>query len=105
MSELLDLLLAGMDQPQADQLNSPAEGLPVDSLPLISSFTFIFYADTELQSPEAVEPSPWKEKACNTALRQRQTGSCPKENVECTTSTVVKEKVTLSAQTCWAQAR
>eukprot|EP00983_Pelagomonas_calceolata_P017052 535119-Pelagomonas_calceolata.AAC.1 len=29
MSELLDLLLAGMDQPQADRLNSLAEGLPV----------------------------------------------------------------------------
>eukprot|EP00983_Pelagomonas_calceolata_P016719 526433-Pelagomonas_calceolata.AAC.1 len=29
MSELLDLLLAGLDQPQADQLNSLAEGLPV----------------------------------------------------------------------------
>eukprot|EP00983_Pelagomonas_calceolata_P107899 1159398-Pelagomonas_calceolata.AAC.1 len=29
MSELLELLLAGMDQPQADQLNSLAEGLPV----------------------------------------------------------------------------
>eukprot|EP00983_Pelagomonas_calceolata_P077892 1154057-Pelagomonas_calceolata.AAC.1 len=29
MSELLNLLLAGMDQPQADQLNSLAEGLPV----------------------------------------------------------------------------
>eukprot|EP00983_Pelagomonas_calceolata_P076282 1153361-Pelagomonas_calceolata.AAC.1 len=29
MSELLDLLLAGMDQPQADQPNSLAEGFPV----------------------------------------------------------------------------
>eukprot|EP00983_Pelagomonas_calceolata_P012503 401185-Pelagomonas_calceolata.AAC.1 len=29
MSEILDLLLAGMDQPQADQPNSLAEGLPV----------------------------------------------------------------------------
>eukprot|EP00983_Pelagomonas_calceolata_P056163 1144464-Pelagomonas_calceolata.AAC.5 len=29
MSVLLDLLLAGMDQPQADQPNSLAEGLPV----------------------------------------------------------------------------
>eukprot|EP00983_Pelagomonas_calceolata_P060352 1146328-Pelagomonas_calceolata.AAC.2 len=29
MSELLDLLLAGMGQPQADQPNSLAEGLPV----------------------------------------------------------------------------
>eukprot|EP00983_Pelagomonas_calceolata_P003556 116198-Pelagomonas_calceolata.AAC.1 len=29
MSELLDLLLVGMDQPQADQPNSLAEGLPV----------------------------------------------------------------------------
>eukprot|EP00983_Pelagomonas_calceolata_P071828 1151426-Pelagomonas_calceolata.AAC.13 len=29
MSELLDLLLAGMDQPQADQPNSLAEDLPV----------------------------------------------------------------------------
>eukprot|EP00983_Pelagomonas_calceolata_P015568 493560-Pelagomonas_calceolata.AAC.1 len=29
MSELLDLLLAGIDQPQADQPNSLAEGPPV----------------------------------------------------------------------------
>eukprot|EP00983_Pelagomonas_calceolata_P120294 1160691-Pelagomonas_calceolata.AAC.1 len=29
MSERLDLLLAGMDQPQADHPNSLAEGLPV----------------------------------------------------------------------------
>eukprot|EP00983_Pelagomonas_calceolata_P044367 1139265-Pelagomonas_calceolata.AAC.1 len=29
MTELLDLLLAGIDQPQADQPNSLAEGLPV----------------------------------------------------------------------------
>eukprot|EP00983_Pelagomonas_calceolata_P069616 1150437-Pelagomonas_calceolata.AAC.3 len=29
MSELLELLLASMDQPQADQLNSLAEGPPV----------------------------------------------------------------------------
>eukprot|EP00983_Pelagomonas_calceolata_P085925 1156657-Pelagomonas_calceolata.AAC.1 len=29
MSELLDLLLAGLDQPQADQPNSLVEGLPV----------------------------------------------------------------------------
>eukprot|EP00983_Pelagomonas_calceolata_P060560 1146433-Pelagomonas_calceolata.AAC.12 len=28
MTELLDLLLAGVDQPQADQLNMLAEGLP-----------------------------------------------------------------------------
>eukprot|EP00983_Pelagomonas_calceolata_P005152 167393-Pelagomonas_calceolata.AAC.2 len=27
--ELLDLQLAGVDQPQADQLNSLAEGLPI----------------------------------------------------------------------------
>eukprot|EP00983_Pelagomonas_calceolata_P093884 1157823-Pelagomonas_calceolata.AAC.11 len=35
MSELLDLLLAGVDQPQADQPNSLAEeaALPLDSLP------------------------------------------------------------------------
>eukprot|EP00983_Pelagomonas_calceolata_P025318 794374-Pelagomonas_calceolata.AAC.1 len=31
MSELLDLLLSGMDQPQADQPDSLAEGLPVKS--------------------------------------------------------------------------
>eukprot|EP00983_Pelagomonas_calceolata_P086592 1156788-Pelagomonas_calceolata.AAC.11 len=28
MSELLHLMLAGMDQPQADQPNNPVEGLP-----------------------------------------------------------------------------
>eukprot|EP00983_Pelagomonas_calceolata_P024404 767967-Pelagomonas_calceolata.AAC.1 len=31
MSEILDLLLAGMDQPQADQPSSLGEGLPVQS--------------------------------------------------------------------------
>eukprot|EP00983_Pelagomonas_calceolata_P098524 1158360-Pelagomonas_calceolata.AAC.9 len=36
MSELMDLLLAGMDQPQADQPNSPAEGLPVNSNLILS---------------------------------------------------------------------
>eukprot|EP00983_Pelagomonas_calceolata_P075634 1153091-Pelagomonas_calceolata.AAC.3 len=36
MSELLDLLLAGLDQPQADQPNSLAEGLPMHHLLQIS---------------------------------------------------------------------
>eukprot|EP00983_Pelagomonas_calceolata_P040245 1137520-Pelagomonas_calceolata.AAC.2 len=33
MSELLDLLLTGMDQPQADQPNNMAGGLPVYGIP------------------------------------------------------------------------
>eukprot|EP00983_Pelagomonas_calceolata_P100378 1158560-Pelagomonas_calceolata.AAC.4 len=32
MSEILDLLLAGIDQPQVDQPNSLAEGLPASLL-------------------------------------------------------------------------
>eukprot|EP00983_Pelagomonas_calceolata_P124442 1161106-Pelagomonas_calceolata.AAC.13 len=43
LSELMDVLLAGMDQPQADQPNSLDEGLPVQSNPTFKRDTHKFF--------------------------------------------------------------